>query len=182
MADIKISMKELLKLEFSDPKNALHKNKTEEDITYMGIYRKAHPTWSGWKTVDFYKVEDIELWSTICYSNKKLYNKVIEFYKTQFWDKMKLDQIKDQNMATELFVFAVNVGVLKAVQAAQKIIGVVADGIIGPITLGKLNTYDKLKFDVLFDLEEIKYYERIVAKRPEYKIYFNGWKNRAYTV
>ena len=31
---------------------ALHQNQTESQVTYAGIYRKAHPKWEGWEYID----------------------------------------------------------------------------------------------------------------------------------
>lgn len=43
------SMKILMRLEFNGAANALEVNKTENGMTYIGIYRVAHPDWSGWE-------------------------------------------------------------------------------------------------------------------------------------
>ncbi len=47
MANFRKSMEILLKLEFNNPHDALHKNKTENGFTFMGIYQGAHASWSG---------------------------------------------------------------------------------------------------------------------------------------
>ncbi|WP_303296956.1 hypothetical protein [Campylobacter fetus] len=40
MANFRKSMEILLKLEFNNPNDALHKNKTENGFTFMGIYQE----------------------------------------------------------------------------------------------------------------------------------------------
>ena len=174
----------MLKLEFNSPANALHVNKTETGYTFMGIYQKAHPNLVMWKQIDetvkrHKKFSDA---SVELYSNKILLEKVKMFYKKNFWDRMRLDEIVDQHKANEMFVFGVNAGCSRAVRLAQLVVGTVADGLIGPKTIAAINLYDVNEFDREFDEEEIKYYEAIVRNNPEKKIFLNGWKNRAKAV
>jgi outer membrane lipoprotein SlyB len=81
-----------------------------------------------------------------------------------------------------MFVFGVNAGCGRAVRLAQIVSGAVADSIIGPKTIEKINQCDEKEFDVRFDEEEIKYYEAIVANNPSKNIFMKGWKNRALAV
>lgn len=174
----------MLKLEFNSPANALHVNKTETGYTFMGIYQKAHPNLVMWKQIDetvkrHKKLSDA---SVELYNNKVLLEEVKMFYKKNFWDRMRLDEITDQHKANEMFVFGVNAGCGRSVRLAQLVVGTVADGLIGPKTIEAINAYDTDEFDREFDSEEIKYYEAIVSNNPEKKIFLNGWKNRAVAV
>ena len=181
MAQFEKAINKVYKLEFSDPFNALHKNKNESDMTFMGIYRTAHPTWIVWSIVDKYTAmfDNPRAASHAAYNDLQLREMVGKFYKSEFWDKMRLDEIKSQHIAEEMFVFGVNAGIKMAVKAAQKVIGVTDDGKLGPITLGKLNEYAEDKFNVEYDIIEIAYYEELIKKNENYKIYLKGWKNRA---
>ena len=174
----------MLKLEFNSPANALHTNKTETGYTFMGIYQKAHPHLSMWKKVDEVVAKHSKLSdaSRELYSDAGLLDEVKKFYKKNFWDRMRLDEIKEQHIANEIFVFGVNAGCGRSVRLAQKVVGAVADGLIGPNTIKAINGYDVHLFDKEFDSEEIKYYEAIVSNNPEKKIFLNGWKNRAVAV
>lgn len=174
----------MLKLEFNSPANALHVNKTETGYTFMGIYQKAHPNLVMWKQIDetvkrHKKLSDA---SVELYSNKILLEEVKMFYKKNFWDRMRLDEIVDQHKANEMFVFGVNAGCGRSVRLAQLVVGTVADGLIGPKTIAAINSYDVDEFDREFDEEEVKYYEAIVRNNPEKSIFLNGWKNRAKAV
>lgn len=174
----------MLKLEFNSPANALHVNKTETGYTFMGIYQKAHPNLVMWKQIDetvkrHKKLSDA---SVELYSNKVLLEEVKMFYKKNFWDRMRLDEIVDQHKANEMFVFGVNAGCGRSVRLAQLVVGTVADGLIGPKTIAAINSYDVDEFDREFDEEEVKYYEAIVRNNPEKSIFLNGWKNRAKAV
>ena len=184
MADMNKVFDVMLKLEFNSPTNALHKNKTESGWTFMGIYQTAHPKLELWS-----KVEDaISLSSSVAeaskmlYADKDLLEEVKKFYKEKFWDKMWLDKVESQHIANEIFVFGVNTGCGRAVRLAQIVSGAVADSVIGPKTIEKINQCDEKVFDVRFDEEEVKYYEAIVANNPGKSIFLKGWKNRAMAV
>ena len=183
MAKIEEAFKKVLSLEFSAPANALHYNSTERGYTYMGIYEVAHPQWEGWSIIkqEFSKSEMSKASSKLYYNNE-LNELVIKFYKKEFWDKMRLDEVISQNTAEELFVFGVNAGIPSAVKAAQKVVGVSVDGVIGSKTISALNSFDEKLFSSEYDKEEINHYESLVAKNPAFKVYINGWRNRALAV
>lgn len=174
----------MLKLEFNSPANALHTNKTETGYTFMGIYQKAHPNLVMWKQIDEVVAKHAKLSdaSRELYRDSELLDEVKMFYKKNFWDRMRLDEIANQHIANEMFVFGVNAGCGRSVRLAQLVVGTVADGLIGPNTIKAINAYDADSFDKEFDSEEIKYYEAIVSNNPEKKIFLNGWKNRAVAV
>lgn len=181
MAKLEDSMKILMELEFNSPKNALHKNKTESDYTFMGIYRKYHPNWKGWELVDVVlkETESIEEASEVLYYDSNIRRYVYDFYRKEFYSKMKLSHLKAQHTADELFIFGVNVGNKEAVKVAQTIVEVTVDGIVGNHTIDALNKYDVEEFSKIYDIYEMKYYSELIKRKPKYKIYANGWKNRA---
>lgn len=182
MADYEKAFEILMKLEFSNPSNFLHKNKTERDYTVAGIYKYAHPKWLGWFIVmDSLQRNNGNVVSASrdLYKNYHLKELIMNFYKSQFWDRMRLDEVKNDNTATEIFVFAVNAGTRNAIRKVQKLVGADADGLMGPVTLGFINSFDPDKFDIMFDEVELKYYDDIIKNKPSFAIYKNGWKNRA---
>jgi lysozyme family protein len=185
MADVKEAVKKVYELEFNNPKNALHVNKGEQGYTYMGIYQKAHPTWPGWRKVDAVLIRnfgDVAKASVELYNDSSVQVLVDLFYENKFWLPIKLDQIKSQKVAEEIFVFAVNAGFKAAIKAAQRCAGAVDDGIIGPKTIKALNEVDEYQFSVEYDQEEVCYYEELVKRNPRFKRFLNGWRNRAYAV
>lgn len=184
MADFKESMKILMDLEFNNPENALHKNKTESGYTYMGIYQKAHPKWEGWKIVIGYleKYKNIRIASRNLYMNESLINLVGLFYKKIFWDKANLNHIISQKIADEIFIFGVNAGISTAIKTAQKIAKITPDGDAGEKTITALNKFDENVFDKEYDLLEQKHYAALIERNPKLKIYANGWRNRSVAV
>lgn len=175
----KKSFNEMLGLEFGSPYNALHKNKWENGYTFMGIYEGAHPSWKGWelvyRTLKLYK--SLDRASYECYQNIFLTDLVKEFYKENFWDKLRLDELKSDRVADLIFKFAVNVGIKRAVRYAQMIANVRLDGIIGNNTINALNSLDSGYFEERYKAEFIKFYERL-AKDNYYKYFLKGWQNR----
>ncbi|CUU77669.1 putative peptidoglycan-binding domain-containing protein [Campylobacter hyointestinalis] len=183
MANFYNSMELLKSLEFSSPKNVLHKNATENDITYFGIYRIANPDWSGWCVVDeALQRLSINEASKSLYANEWLNGKVHQFYLDNFWHKMQLDKIDSQKIADEMFCFGCNAGIKTAIRLAQRVVNVNDDGIIGDKTLNALNSFDESEFDIDFDDLEMRHYDKLISKNPKLAIYKKGWYNRARAV
>ncbi|QMS58106.1 peptidoglycan domain protein [Campylobacter fetus] len=184
MANFKESMEVLLGLEFSSSRDVLHKNKTENGFTFMGIYQGAHPSWGGWDIIEnaLSSNADIRSASEVLYTNITLKKMVFDFYEREFWNKMRLNAIESQIIADELFCFGVNAGIKTAVKLAQKLVGTPLDGIMGVQTLRALNSADEDKFSLQYDKLEIEYYESLVYKKPANAVYLKGWKKRANAV
>lgn len=174
----------LMSLEFSRPEKALHKNPTENGLTFMGIYEVANPSWSGWKQIKtaINAYGDLKKASIALYNDDALVNLVASFYKKTYWDALCLDDANSQLKANELFCFAVNVGVKSAVRVLQNMLGLTSDGIMGQETLRALNNCNEQAFDVDFDRAEIAYYRNLIRKNPHLGVYERGWENRARSV
>ena len=185
MANIKLSMELLKQVEHSGRTDKLlHKNKGENGLTFYGIYEVAHPNWKGWDIVKRYLdfTPDIKQCSKILANVEDLYVLVCDFYKKEFWNKARLDEVTSQKIADEIFIFGVNAGMKVAITKAQLLVGASQDGILGSKTIALLNKYDEAKFDVLFDEEEIKHYDKLVKLHSKFEINKKGWHNRAKAV
>ena len=182
MANVHIAMNQIKKVEHSGVDGRiLHYNPGEAGYTYFGIYSVAHPTWIGWDRVhaELKRQPNVYKASETLAKDPVLQNMVDSFYKTLFWNKMRLDDIVSQHKAEEMFVFGVNAGCKAAVRAAQNVSGATPDGLIGPKTITAINACDEDRFDKEYDVEEKKYYEMLVARNPKFKINIRGWYNRA---
>ncbi|MBF0623609.1 MAG: N-acetylmuramidase [Magnetococcales bacterium] len=136
--------------------------------TYAGIARRSHPDWIGWTLIDANKLDD-----------PALTGHVRAFYKANFWDRLRAEDITNQDVATSLFDFAVNTGVKKAVTIAQLAVQTTPDGIIGPRTLQAINDLDPEKFLLRFTIGKIGRYAAICnADRSQTK-FLLGWINRS---
>lgn len=156
--------------------------------TYKGIARRRHGTWQGWVIID--KLKKFGDFPKNLDEDSALQSHVKEFYKKEFWDVMRLDDLNDQTICNEMFDTAVNQGSGTAARYLQEALNVLnrggkdykdiaVDGKIGRITLGIVNShpraYNVLK--ALNGLQFMKYYN--LAKNDEkFEKYLNGWLNR----
>jgi lysozyme family protein len=123
--------------------------------TYKGIARKFWQQWGGWKYVDGVKAQAIAqpVFGTSSYvswvrylnsqlsSLNQLQQLVLDFYKTNFWDKYRLSEVNDQAVAAWIYDHVVNGGGRGAMWI-QEAVGVAADGVIGPQTIQAINAAD----------------------------------------
>lgn len=104
-----------------------------------------------------------------------------EFYRTTFWDKLRLSDIRSQALANELFDSAVNLGLTRPVKWVQTVLNTLrreytyrgipwtplkADGVLGPVSVAAINeytgrglTWEKALFAALEGCQIIKYLE-----------------------
>lgn len=144
--------------------------------TYMGIARSRNAKWQGWITIDLLKHKSD--FPKNMDNNEELQRKVKEFYEANYWDKVRGDDIVDQDIAESIFDFAVNGGARTSSKLAQIAVEAEPDGVIGPNTLKKINAEDKKTFLAVFALAKIGRYVKIVEGRKESRKYFYGWVRR----
>src|ERR1700761_5195591 len=77
--------------------------------TYKGIARNMNSKWDGWAIIDIQKKQpnfpkNLE-------NNTELQESIKKFYQINYWDRIKGDDITDNDIATSIFDFAVNAGV-----------------------------------------------------------------------
>ena len=135
--------------------------------TFAGIARRYHPAWSGWAYID---ADDS--------GNPALTDCVREFYREQFWDRLRGDHILDQRVADTLFDFSVNAGARTAVRLAQQILGATPDGILGTMTLDLLNQYPANEFLYRYAMAKVARYAEIVNSDRSQSKFLLGWINR----
>ena len=77
---------------------ALHTVKDDRGgATYAGIARAFHPNWQGWRFIDQGESPPADL--------------VRQFYRSQFWQPLRLDEVTHQEVAANIFDFGVNAGI-----------------------------------------------------------------------
>jgi len=138
MADFQISYKKSLKNEglYAD----LPYDNGKE--TYMGVSRRANPTWRGWNIIDRYKKKDLskEIFVKSLGEDKKLQQLVEDLYKMNYWNVIRGNEIKHQAIADSIFDSAVNMGCVQAIKLSQRSLYMSkATGIMDDATLSKLN-------------------------------------------
>lgn len=87
--------------------------------TYKGIARIMHPKWPGWVIVDGYKARHGAMKRGEVIKDEHLDQLVLEFYRKEFWNKLRGDEIFIQDIANIIYDDAVNTSVIPAVRKAQ---------------------------------------------------------------
>lgn len=102
-----------------------------------------------------------------------------EIMKGMYWDKLRCDDVRWQSVANLMCDWGVNSGISKAAMAIQKLVGVTADGVVGPKTIAAINAV-KSK-DVLFQSLKAarkQNYKNMVKADPKKATFLEGWLNR----
>lgn len=98
-----------------------------------------------------------------------------------FWDKFKADQIENQSIAQLCVQMGWGSGCVTAIKRIQRCLGCTADGIVGPITLNKLNQKPARDvFEKLWQMRRLWLIE--ISKKGNNKKYLKGWLNRLDTI
>ncbi len=196
MSNFENAYKVLLQVEFgNNPSKFLHHNSTEESITLGGIYKQANPNAIDWIFVEKimrvcesndisellsdnseqYK-KDMKRASRMLYVDIEIQDQVKRYFKKHYWDTLRLDEVQSQKIAEEMFLFGVVSGTRNSAKISQKLVGAKVDGYIGDISIKCINNFNSEDFDIKFDELEKLYYDGIVAKNPDLKIYLKGWR------
>ncbi len=106
------------------------------------------------------------------------YNEWFALLKQTFWDRWRADEIVNQSIAEMVVDWMWGSGKY-GITEPQKVLGVVADGIVGKKTLAAINTHP-VPHALWRELREarLRYYERICRSRPANRKFLRGWKNR----
>ena len=105
------------------------------------------------------------------------------FYKIRYWDKCKCDSLPT-GVDYMVFDLAVNGGVGRGAKMLQTVVGVNADGAIGPATLAALAALKddpKVPIGKMSQYKE-SFYKAIVAAKPDQEKFLKGWLNRIQSV
>lgn len=177
MADINLALPKILKHE-GGYSNVSGDSGGE---TYRGISRNNFPNWEGWSIVDQYKpLKDEQL-----IPNEELDSKISKFYKVNFWDALKLDSVKSQEVATKIFDMAVNMGTHRAVILVQQVLvnncreAIGIDGRLGPETLRCINRQQSGYLVGLLKERCKKFYTSLAEEKPHLKKFLKNWLWRA---
>jgi lysozyme family protein len=103
-----------------------------------------------------------------------------EIYRRKYWDPILGDQIQSQQVANIFFDGRVNHG-RTGVTLMQRVLGVNADGTVGPVTLAAINRANPSK--LVNDYREARraFYYQLVEGNPSYSAFLQGWLNRLAT-
>lgn len=101
------------------------------------------------------------------------YSEWMGILKTMFWDRIQADSINSQGVANILFDWVWASGP-SAIRKVQKILGVKADGVVGPKTLHAINSHDPGELFLKIHDGRERHYR---SCRASWK-YLKGWLRR----
>ena len=164
--------------------------------TWHGISRRYHPDWPGWPIIDAEKQRGLGNLQSRLELNIPLGKLENEFYRVEFWDKIRGDQIQDQAVADEIFDTSINMGIYQAVTFLQTALNclnrnqknygdISEDGDLGANTLTALGNHlaaekgDHAVLMKLMNLLQGMHYVQYTRKHPDQEHFLRGWLKRA---
>lgn len=149
--------------------------------TYRGISRKWFPAWPGWARVDAAKARPGFPGNLA--GDAELDALVFDFYLSEWWARLRADDLADERVASALFFFAVNAGRGPAVTALQVALNglgkpLTADGRIGPVTVAAANSIDGARLLAAFEAQAARHYLNLAAADPTQAENLKGWLAR----
>ena len=136
--------------------------------TNMGV------TIGTWKKVGYDKDHDGDIDET---DIKLLSKDDFKYVLRQFWDRWKADEIKSQKVANILVDWVWGSGVW-GIRIPQRILGLKEDGVVGPITIAKVNSSNEQELmNKIFAARE-EFLDNIVKHNISQSKFIKGWKNR----
>lgn len=155
--------------------------------TYRGIARNFWGYWEGWLIIDRYKLETpLNLLDSKLAQDTTLQEYVDTFFKKNFWDRARLDEVNSQEIANELYDTGVNFAPGRAVRMLQEAINltrkdlqVTVDGLIGPKTIEAANTHSSPQYLYkMLNVLQGEAYIEIVRRDPTQEKFLKGWFTR----
>lgn len=101
-------------------------------------------------------------------------------YRKNYWDVIKGDALTQQSSATFLMDMAVLMGPSSAARLAQTSLNLKADGLIGPVSIAKLNITAPSVFALVFSKLCVKAFVSIVVANPSQLVFLPNWVGRAH--
>ena len=128
--------------------------------TMLGVTSKVYADWTG-------KPAPIEVMKTLTQED------VAPIYKKNYWDRCKCDDL-GSGLDWCVFDWAVNSGKSRASKALQRIVGVEADGGIGPMTLQAVAEVDPEEIIKQMHYVRDKFYRSL----DTFEVFGKGWVRR----
>ncbi len=110
----------------------------------------------------------------------------IHYYRVHWWERYGYGEINADESAQKVFDLSVNMGPGAAHRLAQAAINMLygnvllEDGILGPLTLARINSTPHFLFVGELRAQAWRRYKQILEKNTHLEKYRNGWRNRAY--
>ena len=164
----------------------LHTNANEKSLTLAGIYQHYYRDSEiiNWDFVEkIIKVcsGDYTRASILLFHDKRINQQVYRFFKKEYWQFNKLDEIQSDIVCNKIFLTAVVFGSATTIKIAQQAVGMNkegVDGIIGKNTIRAINNYNPEMFEKHFVERSKNHIDKIIEHNPKLALNRNGWINR----
>lgn len=103
----------------------------------------------------------------------------LRVYQINYWNVIRGNDIKDQTVANAFMDMAVLRGVTAATKSLQTVLGLKADGVIGPVSLAAINASDPNLLVASFMCECIRVFVGLVQAKPAQLQFLSIWVSRA---
>lgn len=150
-------------------------------LTYAGIARNFNPAWQGFTYIDFKaRTEGISLNPVMPghpWFNKKFADiqyLVEDFYRNR-WMVNRFNEIQSQPLANLLFDYHVH-SQSTAIKAVQNLLGIRADGVMGPVTINAINSADPARLHDALKAQREQYLTSLATGTQAQ--FLPGWLNR----
>ncbi len=144
-------------------------------------YDKGGPTNKGvtistWRQVGYDKDGDgdIDVDDLRLLTDEDVVRRVLE---PHYWNRWNADQIHSQSIAN-LVVDWVWASGKNGITGVQKVLGVKADGIVGPKTIAALNASPRARLFALIKDARVGFIDAIIARNPSQSVFRKGWLRR----
>jgi hypothetical protein len=147
--------------------------------TYRGISRKFNPKWNGWSVIDEMKKKGLIKKN---YTDSKLDSLAEIFYKEKFWNPIKGDEIKNQEVANQLYDHTLSglprsISMMKAVLNKKFGYNLGEGGSMDNETIKAINTVDNGKLFNEYKTARADFFKYSATKlTPSDSIYFDLFK------
>lgn len=102
---------------------------------------------------------------------------VMKIMRNNYWNRWKADSIQDQNLANTLVDWVWSSG-KNGIVIPQQMLGVTADGIVGPKTIKALNSVPPKTFFEKLRKRRLQFIDNIIKRNPSQKRFEAGWHRR----
>lgn len=107
------------------------------------------------------------------------FEEAYQLYLRDYWEPLKLDQLKSIRLRWKVFDIAVNMGKVTSAMALQKATGATVDGEVGSDTLGRANSMEENELIAKLVELQAERYVRIVLRDASQIRFLLGWMRRA---
>lgn len=102
---------------------------------------------------------------------------VFQVFKKNYWDRWQADHIRSQSLADILVDWVWGSG-KHGIVRVQRLLGLTADGIVGPKTLASLNEVNARTFFQVVKEDRVRFIDELCEKNPSQEVFRKGWINR----